>query len=389
MLIWNPHNLYRAADMVDDATWKEELPEKGKCTRIVVRIENPQSGQHWEAADLPTEYVLYTRVAEIITKLEIVVDGNHPIKSLDGTQAQIVDFYRNKRVPPDKIRDPAISNSFSFFVFDFGRYFGDPEYYLDWSKHGSSEIRITNDVDGTCWDELNVWVDEYVAFGDAPPPSKGVFVDRQLKTYTGAQDAEESTRIPSEDPIRSLLLTCRPDYTTAYPYRFLGYPRDIINEINLSFHEEKMKLLDRVYSKDLMYANALRYGYPVSHGKGLASSVGIGLFSGIGYRLGTVVSFATVTGTAVITQYVGAYTHTDNVMNVLVNALNNQYFDFDVWGLMFHDSLSLYDAVEPVEQNLITNTLAPVRLKQKCQDSSNADDSTIDLILSTLEKYPM
>ena len=386
MLIWRPHNIYRNKDMVDDSTWKKELPESGKCTRIVVRVENPQTGYHLEHADLPNEYVFYSRVAELITKLEIVVDGNHPIKSLKGTQAQMIDFYRNKRVPPDKIRDPAISNNFSFFTFDFGRYFGDPEYYLDWSKHKTSEIRITNDVDGTCWDELNVWVDEYIAYGEELPASKGVFVDRELKSYEGAQNAEESVKIPSVDPIRSLIMSCRPDYTTAYPYRYLGYPRDILNEINFSFLEEKLKLLDRIYAKDLMYQNARRYGYPVSHGKGLSSSVGLSLFTGIGYRLGTVVSFATVVGTAVITQYVGAYTHVDNPLVVLVNALNNQYFDWNCWGLMFHDSLMLYDAQDPVEKNLITKDLAPVRLKQKCQNSSNADDSTIDLILSTLEE---
>ena len=387
MLIWRPHNLYRNQDMVDDSTWKKELPEVGKCTRIVVRVENPQTGSHFADADLPNASTLYTRVAEILTKLEIVVDGNHAIKSLEGPQVQMIDFYRNKRVPPDKIRDPALSNSFSFLTFDFGRYFGDPMYYLDWSKHKSSEIRITNDVDGTCWDELNVWVDEYVAFGEDPPPSKGVFVDRELKSYTGAQNAEESVKIPSTDPIRSLILSCRPDYQAALPGRYLGYPRDIINEINLSFLEEKMKLLDRIYARDLMYQNALRYGYPEFHAKLCTGITGIGHFTGIGYRLGTVVSFADVVGTDAITVYVGAYTHVDNPLIVMATAAGAEYYDVDAWGLMFHDSLMLYDAVDPVEKNLITKDLAPVRLKQKCQDSSNADDSTIDLILSTLEPY--
>jgi len=385
MLTWRPHNLFYEKAMTNASTWKEDLPQSGKCTRLVVTVENPLTGAHWVQVSGFGAHIYHSSPAYRLTKAEIIVDGNHPVKSLTGIEAQLLSFYRNKKEPPDRIRDPALSAQQSIFIFDFGRYFGDPEYFLDWSKHKTSEIRLTNDADGTVYNGMVVTVDEYVAYGVEPAASKGVFVDRQLKEYTTAQNGEESVEIPSVDPIRSIALRCKPDVTTSAPYHYKRYPRDVLNEINLSFLEEKIKLLDRRYAEQVMWDNAHRYGYVRQAGKGLSGARGDAFLSNVGYRLGTVCSFADVVGTALITRYMGAYTYADNPLVINPNATGNDYIDFDCWGMSYHDSFMLYDAEEPVQQNLLGKDEAPIRLKQKTENNANAAGATVDVILSTLE----
>lgn len=387
MRIWRPHNLYYRKAQTDNDTWKKELPEKGKCTRLVVQVENPNTGQHWGTLGGVGAHIYHSRVADRITKLEVVVDGNHPIKSLTGLEAQILSFYRDKKVPPDYISDPALSSQRSFFIFDFGRYFGDPDYYLDWEKHASSELRITNDFDGTVYASGVITVDEFISHGDPLPASKGVFTDRQLKEYTTVQNGEEPTKIPTTDPIRSLALMVRPTASAAAGYHWKSWPWECVETIDLSFLEEKLKLLDTIYARQLMRQNTMRFGYARTGGKAYLGGRGDSFLTGIGFRHGTVVSFADVTGTALLTRTVAAWTWMDNPLVVNPDSAGNDYFDFSCWGQSYHDSFMLFDAIKPVEENLITKDEAPVRLKLKTQNDADAADATVDIIMSVLETY--
>lgn len=386
MILWRPRNLWYRKTMDDDSTWKGDLPEKGKCTRLVVICENAvNSGQHWPDPD--TNYILDSRVADEITKLEVVVDGNHAIKSLTGLQAQILSFYRNKMVPPDRIWDPSLGPQWSVFIMDFGRYFGDPEYYLDWSRHETAELRVTNDVDATVLRDLILTVEEWIPYGETLPESKGVFVDRELKSYTTTQNGEEPTKIPTTDPIRSLALQVIPEATSSAPYHWNRWPYLCVETVDLSFLEEKAKILDGFYTKRVMENNAQRYGFPTVGGKGYTHEAGVAMLSGVGYRFGSPTSFADIVGTALITNFVGLYTWQDNPMTVTSQAWANAYFDFLVWGMAYQDSYMLFDAMDPVQQNLITKDQAPVRLKINTENHANAADATVNLLLSTLELY--
>jgi len=381
-----PHNLYYRKTMTNASTWKDDLPKAGKCTRLVVYVEQPiNSPQHQLGETGP---LVATRVADHITKLEVVVDGNHPIKSVTGIEAQIFNWYASKKMPPDMIRDLALGRSWSIFIFDFGRYFGDPLYYLDWEKHKSAELRVTNNVDGTIWTGLVLCVDEWLLEDPAVPPSKGVFVDRELKEYTTVQNGEEPTEIPTTDPVRSLILRAVPATSAAAPYH---YKRDhflTVETLNLSFKEEKEKILDNMYARELMWANTERYGLAKAGGVLLASQTGNTVQkSGIGYRRHTVVSFADIVGTALITNFIGAYTYRDNPLHMTPQSATNCYADWIAEGDSFHDSFMLFDAEEPVEQNLLTSDKAPVRLKVKTENNANAAGATVDLLLSTLEEY--
>lgn len=387
MLAWRRHNLYYRKTMDDDATWKDELPEAGHCTRLVVQVENPTTGQHWGTLGGVGDHIYHSRVADRIPKLEVVVDGNHPFKSVTGLEAQILSFYRNKMVPPDYISDPALASQRSYFIFDFGRYFGDPNYYLDWSKHKTSELRVTNDFDGTVYASGLLTVDEWIAYGDPLPPSKGVFVDRELKEYTTVQNGEEPTKIPTTDPVRTLALMVRPTATDAAGYHWKSWPWECVEVINLSFLEEKAKFLDSIYARQLMRENTMRYGYPRVAGKGYLGGRGDAFLTGIGFRHGTVVSFADVTGTALLTRTQAAWTWMDNPLVANPDSAGNDYLDFSCWGQSYHDSFMLFDAIEPVEKNLVTKDLAPVRLKLKTQNDADAADATVDIILSTFEAY--
>lgn len=387
MRIWRPHTLYYRQAMTDDDTWKKELPEKGKCTRLVVQVENPNTGQHWGTLGGVSANVYHSRVADRVPKVELVVDGNHPIKSLTGLEAQILSFYRMGKVPPDYISDPALSSQRSYFILDFGRYFGDEEYYLDWDKHETAELRITNDFDGTVYASGVVTVTEFIPHGDPLPASKGVFVDRQLKEYTTSQNGEEPTKIPTSDPIRSLALMVRPTVSAAAGYHWKRWPYLCVEKIDFSFLEEKLKLLDSVYTRELMRQNTMRYGLARISGKGFTGGRGDSFLTGIGHRLGTVVSFADIVGTALIDRAQSVWTWTDNPLVQNPDTEINSYVDFICWGQSYHDSFMLFDAIDPVDENMITKDEAPVRLKLNTENHADAADATIDIILSTLETY--
>lgn len=382
--MWRPRNIYYRKTMDDNDTWKDELPEAGKCTRLTVQIrQKTMTGKHqYDAAD----GINPSRPADKTTKVEIVVGGNRPIKSLTGVQAQIFDFYRNKRAPPDYLRDLSLSPQYSYLHFDFGRYFGDKEYYMDWGKHKINELRITNNVDGTIWDALTCNVDEWIWEGPTLPPTKGVFNDRQLKTYTTIQDGEEPTAIPLTDPLRSLAIQVIPLDAASAPYTYKDAIEDCANVVDLSMQEERLKILDDYRVAEMIIRNGERYGEAVQGGiycSGAASPEA--MLTGIGRRLGTTVNFADITGTALITNFMGLYTYADNPITVTCQSATNSYYDWIAHGLAFHDSIMLYDAEENVIENLLKSDKAPVNLRIDTADASAAADAKVNILLSSLQ----
>lgn len=382
--MWRPHNLYYRQSMDDAGTWKDELPEAGKCTRLTVQVRCPTlSGQHHIGLG---DLVNPGRVASKITKVEVVVGGNRPIKSLTGIQAQILDFYRNKRAVHDYMRDPSLSPQYSYLHFDFGRYFGDKEYYMDWAKHKVNELRITNDVDGTVWDALVASIDEWIWEGPDLSPTLGVFNDRQLKSYTTEQDGEEPTEIPTEDPVRSLAIQVIPADSASQPYHWADAIDDCANVVDLSFEEKRLKLLDSYRVAEMIIRNGERYGEAVQGGKFCTSTTPEAILSGIGRRLGTTVSFADIAATALITNFMGLYTYADNPMTVSCQSATQSYYDWIAHGLAFHDSIMLYDAEEDIIENLLTTEKAPVRLRVDTADASAAADAEVNVLLSSLQE---
>lgn len=139
-----------------------------------------------------------------VEKIELV-DGSDVLFSLTGYQAQGVNFYdRNGKIPYTSLRTYD-SGQRALFGMDFGRYLFDPVMAFDPKKFINPQLKITWDrskANAACAKiELEVLAQ---IFDEDPPSPTGFLMNKEIYSYTVAENGYEYIDLPTDYVIRQI-----------------------------------------------------------------------------------------------------------------------------------------------------------------------------------------
>jgi hypothetical protein len=165
-------------------------------SRILVGYEGYNSGSgasthHW---------------AKSISKIELM-DGSDVLFSLDGLEAYALQFYQNKRAPSDWLHYLNDNYFHITFALDFGRWLWDPLLALQPARFKNLQLKIENDMDagGVAPDAAKLVVLASV-FDEKQISPLGFLQAKRVKQYTMGSASHEYTDLPTDLPIRKLIV---------------------------------------------------------------------------------------------------------------------------------------------------------------------------------------
>jgi hypothetical protein len=166
--------------------------------QIQFRTRNPAGAltiQETEAANLP--------------KIELV-DGSDVLYSLTGMEGQALDFFDT--LVPNQSNGSYCSSwdLLSCVNLNFGRKLFDPLLALDPNRFKNLQLKIQYDEDAavasTSANGLTVLAD---VFDDKTPSPIGFLMNKELRDYTAVASAWEDTDLPTDYPLRKLMIKMR------------------------------------------------------------------------------------------------------------------------------------------------------------------------------------
>jgi len=202
-MFWQQEYIRENVDMTLNSTYRIDLPEHGVLGALMIKIEGTNvTGHGQDAANW--------RVLDNITEISVMLNGATIAKSLAGDLVQACAFYDNGIASPDLWRHYATNTQFGFFLIDFGRYLYDPLLALDLAKFKNVELRIKNDAAvATEFSALTVSILAfYLREGPGGGPI-GFMRTEAWREYTTVQAATEYLKLPTEYPIRRIILQGR------------------------------------------------------------------------------------------------------------------------------------------------------------------------------------
>lgn len=254
-----------------------------------------------------------------LSKIEIV-DGSDVLFSLNGKQAQALNFYDRGVKPFNYIDTFGQHWNTAVFGIDFGRFLFDQALAFDPTKFINPQLKITWDealcqadcTDNTC----QVFAD---IFDELVPTPTGFLMTKEIYNYTVAETGYEYIDLPTDHPIQQIFVRCQLTEEV-----FGG----LIDELKLSEDNDKRIPLD-ITTGNLLRMVVEQWGYVIEHlycidsdtnkevfcmptdlGYGLASDYGqagsIGFWSHDG---GTFVYISSATGHTMKGIVYGIYPH--------------------------------------------------------------------------------
>jgi hypothetical protein len=200
-----------------------------------------------------------------ITKIELV-DGSDVLFSLSGKEAQVVDFYHNKVVPPNLLYYLNGINAEQIFNLNFGRFLYDPDLAFDPAKFTNPQLKITIDVNGGGRSSTTGFLTVLAHLFDEKSISpSGFFMCKEIKTYSLASATHEYTDLPTDHPYRKLFLKAQ-----AYGY----YPDVQVDTIKLSqdvdkkvpFNHSMRQIIRAIMSQTPPWIEHLHTSCPAANG---------------------------------------------------------------------------------------------------------------------------
>lgn len=144
--------------------------------------------------------------AACVTKVELV-DGSDVLFSLDGYETQALDFYHSKKEPANMNVYLGGNNAEMVFNMNFGRFLWDTVLAFDPRRFENPQLRITIDVDagGQASSAGFLTVLAHI-FDEKEISPVGFLMHKEIKNYAIAGATHEYTDLPTDFPIRKLLI---------------------------------------------------------------------------------------------------------------------------------------------------------------------------------------
>ncbi len=166
-----------------------------------------------------------------ITDLQLV-DGSDVLYSLDGYEAEAIDWYNNGGKFRSNYNIALTGNSIERYIgINFGRFLYDPLYALDPTRFNNLQLRITLDIDaggnaGSA-NKITAWAN---LFNERPTDLKGFFTSKEVKQYTMASATHEYTDLAVDHVYRGLYFR---------PFLLGTEPNQAVSNIKLSVDQDK------------------------------------------------------------------------------------------------------------------------------------------------------
>lgn len=162
-------------------------------------------------------------------------EGSTNCFSLSGQQTQAVDFYHNKRAPANKIRYLNANASNMIFDINFGRYLYDPYAAWDPTEYENPELTIGIDVDAGGALSAGGYLTVLAWLFDKPIKPVGYLYHEAKKSVTVAATASDYTKLPTDFPIRKLLIQAQ---------KYDSQPGSVIDTVDLKQEGPEKKIID-------------------------------------------------------------------------------------------------------------------------------------------------
>ena len=166
-------------------------------SRIIIRMR---------AVNGSDRAVLAAHPAALVTKIEMV-DGSNVLFSLNGYEAQALNYYDQLVTPDSEINDSENAEVFNTYCIDFGRYLYDPVLAFDPTKFTNPQLKITHDYlavdDGAASGSLEVFAH---IFDEKAVTPTGFLMSKEVQTYDTSDGAYEYIDLPTDYPYRKLLV---------------------------------------------------------------------------------------------------------------------------------------------------------------------------------------
>ena len=173
-----------------------DIDTSDPISRIAIRFQTTKSA-HGMSAPGPAD----------ITKIELV-DGSTPLHSLSGYENQALALYSRRTQTMVHGQHLASCSEMSIYGIDFGRYLWDPQLAFLPAKFPNPQLKITFDEDvsdtGVTANEMEVYA---YLFDEKKVTPRGFLAAIEHWTDTcGADNSYDNIELPSDYPIRQLLL---------------------------------------------------------------------------------------------------------------------------------------------------------------------------------------
>lgn len=188
------------------------LPETAKSTAGThtenIELTDPISRlvMRFRATNGADRCVQAAHPAALISKIELV-DGSDVLFSLGGHEAQALNAYEEGETPDTEIIDGNDDNQHCTFHINFGRFLWDPLLAFDPNRFKNPQLKITHNyqaVDsGAVAGYLLIHAD---VFDEKQVVPLGFLMSKEIEDLTLAGTAFKYTDIPTDHPIRKLLL---------------------------------------------------------------------------------------------------------------------------------------------------------------------------------------
>jgi|GEM_PF-830536 len=188
-----------------------------------------------------------------VSKIE-VVDGAEALWSLSMVQAQALDFYMDKLMPPMEITEVGGATQYEMARILFGRYLGDPLFWLDPDRFDNPELKLSHalTISATAGFATGTGKLTVVAhvFEEPPATLEGFLRAIEVRNFTSAASGDEPTELPLDYKIRYLLVRAYESGT--------AWDTDITNvKVDLAYSK---KILWDMPALDLKRLNVERWG---------------------------------------------------------------------------------------------------------------------------------
>jgi len=187
----------------DSATRRVPLPRAGALSGLELRTEITNGATAGEE-----------RVFEALDRVEVVADGSNVLFSLEGIELYRWAHFWLKREPPHINTEAAGAVQQLTLPVFFGRWLGDPEFYLDLASYRDVELRIqysptiaaTGFATGTTQFHVPYLIDD----SPSPPgPRLGFLRTTQIKAFTSAASGEDITELARLYKYFDIMVYCR------------------------------------------------------------------------------------------------------------------------------------------------------------------------------------
>lgn len=163
---------------------------------------------HYEATAGSTS-ARNTFLHDDVDKIE-VVDGSDVLYSTNMKDGMAVNWYSHKKFPYMLLDETASAVNRETMRINFGRFFGDTEYYLNPADFTNLQMKNTHSLTiaadsgfATGSGVLSVIV--HLMDGDIPP-AKGFLMTKEVYAYVSAASGIQTIELPDDYPIRAMFL---------------------------------------------------------------------------------------------------------------------------------------------------------------------------------------